>query len=70
MFKQWEGFKLGQWNESIDVRDFIQNNYTLYNGDKSFLAGTTAKTDAVWGKAKELLIEELKKGKANPNPNF
>jgi formate C-acetyltransferase len=62
MFKQWEGFKLGQWNESIDVRDFIQNNYTLYDGDKSFLAGTTAKTDAVWGKAKELLIEELKKG--------
>jgi formate C-acetyltransferase len=62
MFKQWEGFKLGQWNESIDVRDFIQNNYTLYDGDKSFLTGTTVKTDAVWGKAKELLIEELKKG--------
>jgi formate C-acetyltransferase len=62
MFKQWEGFKLGQWAENIDVRDFIQKNYTLYDGDKSFLAGTTAKTDAVWGKAKELLIEELKKG--------
>ena len=62
MFKQWEGFKLGQWAENIDVSDFIQKNYTLYDGDKSFLAGTTSKTDAVWGKAKELLIEELKKG--------
>jgi formate C-acetyltransferase len=62
MFKQWEGFKLGQWAENIDVRDFIQKNYTLYEGDKSFLAGTTAKTDKVWGKAKDLLMEELKKG--------
>ncbi|MDF2678333.1 MAG: formate acetyltransferase, partial [Bacillota bacterium] len=62
MFKQWDGFKLGKWAEDIDVRDFIQKNYTIYEGDKGFLTSTTEKTNKVWGKAKELIMEELKKG--------
>lgn len=62
MFKQWEGFNQGVWTESIDVRNFIQKNYTEYKGDKEFLVGTTEKTDAVWAKAKALIIEEIQKG--------
>ena len=62
MFKQWEGFKTGEWTEEINVRDFIQKNFTLYEGDKSFLAGTTDKTAKVWGEASKLIVEEIKKG--------
>lgn len=62
MFKQWEGFKDGTWQEGIDVRNFIQKNYKLYEGDSSFLEGTTEKTDKVWGKAYALIVEEVKKG--------
>lgn len=62
MFKQWQGFKEGKWTENIDVRDFIQNNYKEYNGDKSFLKGPTDKTKKVWDKAVKLILEELKKG--------
>lgn len=62
MFKQWEGFHLGSWAESIDVRNFIQKNYTLYEGDKNFLAGTTEKTRKVWEKSSALIVEEIKKG--------
>lgn len=62
MFKQWEGFKEGVWQNGIDVRNFIQKNYTAYEGDKSFLEGTTKKTDAVLGKAQKLIIEEIEKG--------
>jgi formate C-acetyltransferase len=40
-FNQWDGFKEGKWIKEIDVRDFIQNNYIPYEGDSSFLAGTT-----------------------------
>ena len=40
----WEGFTAGPWTEDIDVRDFIQRNYTPYTGDASFLAGATDKT--------------------------
>ncbi len=60
--KAWEGFRSGAWEEEIDVRDFIQKNYTLYEGDAAFLAGPTEKTKAVWGKCTALLAEELKKG--------
>jgi len=52
----------GKWQRLIDVRDFIQKNYTLYEGDASFLAGPTEKTQKVWAKCLELLAEELKKG--------
>lgn len=62
MFKQWEGFKEGSWTEGIDVRNFIQKNYSLFEGDKSFLVGPTEKTQKVWEKAQALIIEEIKKG--------
>ena len=62
MFKQWEGFKGELWREQIDVRDFIQKNYALYEGDDSFLVEKTDKTIKVWDKAHSLIIEEIKKG--------
>lgn len=62
MFKQWEGFREGAWQNEIDVRNFIQKNYTAYEGDKSFLEGTTERTDAVLEKAQKLIIEEIEKG--------
>ena len=62
MFKQWEGFNPGSWQEKIDVRNFIQKNYKEYTGDSSFLAGTTERTDKVWKKAQALIIEEIQKG--------
>ncbi|WML35749.1 formate C-acetyltransferase [Clostridium sp. OS1-26] len=58
----WQGFQLGKWTETIDVRDFIQKNYTMYDGDKSFLAAPTVKTKSLWDKAEALIIEEIKKG--------
>lgn len=61
-FEQWKGFNEGKWAEDIDVRDFIQKNYTPYEGDGSFLTSTSQKTTAVWNKATDLLREELKKG--------
>ena len=62
MFKQWNGFKGDQWKNEINVKDFIQKNYTLYEGNDSFLVGTTTKTNKVWDKANSLIIEEIKKG--------
>ena len=62
MFKQWNGFKDGTWQEGIDVRNFIQKNYKLYEGDSSFLEGISEKTNEVWKKAYELIVEEVKKG--------
>lgn len=62
MFKQWENFKGELWKEEINVRDFIQKNYSLYEGDESFLVGMTPKTEKVWEKAHALIIEEIKKG--------
>ncbi len=62
MFKQWEGFKNGTWQEGIDVRNFIQKNYKLYEGDGSFLEDKTEKTSKVWDKAYALIVEEVKKG--------
>ena len=57
----WKNFKEGKWMHEINVSDFIKSNYTKYDGDESFLKGTTKKTDSVWGKCSELLKEELKK---------
>lgn len=62
MFPQWEGFKGESWKEKIDVRNFIQKNYKLYEGDSDFLAPISDKTSVVWGEARELIIEEIKKG--------
>ena len=46
--KAWEGFAEGNWQKDIDVRDFIQKNYTPYEGDESFLADATEKTKHLW----------------------
>ena len=58
----YRSFKGEKWKESIDVRDFIINNYTLYEGDDSFLAGISSKTKKVWEKCEKLIKEELEKG--------
>lgn len=55
-------FNGGRWEKHIDVRDFIQRNYTLYEGDSAFLCGPTEKTVAVWSRCVELLNEELRRG--------
>lgn len=62
MFKEWNGFHEGKWTKEINVRDFIQKNYTLYEGDESFLEDPTDKTKKVWNRCEELILEELKKG--------
>ena len=62
-FKQWEGFdKSGEWTKEIDVRGFIQRNYTPYEGDESFLEGTTDRTQKLWNEVLKLYEEERKKG--------
>ena len=48
-FDQWAGFQGQLWKEEVNVRDFIQHNYTQYDGDESFLAGPTEATDKLWG---------------------
>lgn len=58
----WQGFQTGNWTKEIDVRNFIQKNYTLYEGDDSFLEGVTDKTQKVWDKCHALILEEMKKG--------
>jgi formate C-acetyltransferase len=55
-------FHPGLWTKEIDVRDFIQENYTPYYGDESFLAGPTERTKAIWAKLQALFVEERKKG--------
>lgn len=58
MRKEWRGFKGNKWQTEVDIRDFIQYNYTSYEGDERFLAGPTPATDTLWGKLKELQKEE------------
>ena len=58
----WRGFHGSKWREEVNVRDFIQNNYTPYDGDESFLAGATQATDRLWGRLQELQKEERAKG--------
>lgn len=60
--KAWNSFKEGRWQNIIDVRDFIQTNYIPYEGDDSFLVGATKKTENVWNKCRELLVQENAKG--------
>ena len=57
----WEGFVEGTWSQEIDVRDFIQRNYTPYEGDASFLAGPTEKTLRVWNTLEEKYLSEERK---------
>ena len=58
----WKGFREGAWMDGINVRNFIQKNYTLYEGDDAFLAGISPKTKAVWDKCSDLIVEEIQKG--------
>ena len=60
-FEEWEGFKGRIWKEEINTRDFIQENYTPYDGDESFLAGSTEATDKLWGILQGLQKERTKK---------
>ena len=59
--KAWEGFVKGNWCDEVDVRDFIQLNYTPYEGDASFLAGPTEKTLRVWNTLEEKYLSEERK---------
>ncbi|MCV6599200.1 MAG: formate C-acetyltransferase [Alphaproteobacteria bacterium] len=60
--KNWEGFIPGEWNDSINVRDFIQKNYTPYEGDDSFLAPVTERTTSIWEEVLTLMKAEIAKG--------
>ena len=61
-FKEWNGFKKGSWQKRIDVRDFIQLNYTPYEGDDSFLADATEKTKKLWNEVQDLFKKETENG--------
>lgn len=62
MKEQWRGFTGSHWVDDVNVRDFIQHNYTPYDGDESFLAGPTKATDKLWGELQQLQHEERAKG--------
>ena len=62
MKQEWRNFKGGHWVDDINVRDFIQNNYTQYDGDESFLADATEATNTLWDKVQALQKEERAKG--------
>ena len=62
MAKAWEGFVGGAWEKTIDVRDFIQKNYTPYEGDESFLAGPTDSTKKLWSEVMDLFQKERENG--------
>ncbi|MCT4663414.1 MAG: formate C-acetyltransferase [Tissierellales bacterium] len=62
MYKEWTGFANGKWQNEINVRDFIQKNYSPYEGDTSFLADATDATKALWKEISNLKVEELKNG--------
>lgn len=61
-FTQWKNFNKGVWCNKIDVRDFIQNNYTKFEGDETFLKGPTEKTKNLWDKVSKLMKKETQKG--------
>lgn len=62
MVQEWNGFADGAWQKEINVRDFIQRNYTPYEGDESFLTGASDATKELWAKVMELSEEERKRG--------
>ena len=62
MQEAWEGFEGGNWLSEIDVRDFIQKNYTPYEGDESFLTGPTERTKRLWDDVLNLLLKEREQG--------
>jgi formate C-acetyltransferase len=66
--KAWRGFKPGLWKNSINVRWFIQQNYTPYEGDDAFLAPATERTRRIWKKLETMFVEERKKGVLDISP--
>ena len=60
--RNWRGFNVGKWQESIDVRNFIQENYKEYTGDDRFLAGATERTSALMKKVQSLFALERQYG--------
>ena len=62
MQEAWEGFEPGTWTDEVDVRDFIQRNYTPYEGDESFLAGPTERTRELWATVMDLFAQERAQG--------
>ena len=62
MREEWNDFKTGSWTKSVDVRNFIQTNYTPYEGDDSFLAGATEATTKLWAEVSELFKKERENG--------
>src|SRR6516162_10296748 len=64
----WAGFTEGLWQKEINVRDFIQQNYEPYEGDESFLAPATERTQKIWDRLNELFLEERRKGVLDISP--
>ncbi|MEG4058139.1 MULTISPECIES: formate C-acetyltransferase [unclassified Microcoleus] len=62
MLVQWHGFREGNWTNEVNVRDFIQKNYTPYEGNAEFLTAPTEKTQQLWQKVLELMKQEREKG--------
>ncbi len=62
MREEWRGFEVNHWQDDVNVRDFIQKNYTCYDGDESFLADPTDATNRLWTRLQELQKEERAKG--------
>ena len=65
----WRGFAEGPWTDEIDVRDFIQRNYTPYTGDASFLAGPTPRTTAMWARLTAMFPAERARGVHDVDPH-
>ena len=61
-FEQWNGFKEGSWEKEVNVRNFIQKNYTPYEGDSSFLSNATEKTKQLWAEVLDLYKKEREAG--------
>jgi formate C-acetyltransferase len=68
-FEQWKSFNSGTWTEEINVRDFIQSNYSPYTGDDSFLSEPTERTATLWDKVKFLMAQEREKGILDTDTN-
>ena len=62
MRSEWKDFVGGKWETQVDVRDFIQKNYTLYEGDEEFLAGPTEATKTLWAQVMDLTQQEREAG--------
>src|SRR6187397_2496038 len=65
----WEGFTSGPWQDAIDVRDFIQRNYTPYAGEADFLVGPTERTTRVWDTLAAMFPDERAKGIYDADPH-